>query len=162
REKRAVPVLIDVLAKGSRPQAWQAEDLLLRLAGENPPAIPLGSDEASHRKCRDSWLAWLRQNESRVDWSKLAECTRLKGDALVGLLDEGKVMDLGPDNKPHFEISDLQFPLDVQLLPGGNVLVTENRANLITERDPKGEIVWQLTVTAPLMAQRLPNGNTFV
>src|SRR5256885_10705144 len=37
-------------------QAWQAEDILYRLAdGKNPPNVSLGSDAAARKKCRDAW-----------------------------------------------------------------------------------------------------------
>src|SRR5262249_48576729 len=56
----------------------------------------------------------------------------------------------------------LEFPLDVQLLPNQRVLVAEHNGNRVTERDLKGKVVWQKQVESPLVAQRLPNGNTFI
>jgi hypothetical protein len=169
KEKRAIPVLIEFLARGCRPAAWQAEDVLLRLAGERAPNVPLGNDEASRRKCRDAWRDWWRENESRVDLVRLEEDRHLQGYALVVLLDEGKVMELGPDNKARFQISGLQFPLDVESLPGEKILVAEHgtpqdsaQAHRVTERDLTGEVLWEIAIAQPLVAQRLPNGNTFI
>src|SRR5207253_722553 len=42
------------------------------------------------------------------------------------------------------------------------VLLAESFANRVTERNLKGEILWQKELTEPLVAQRLPNGNTFI
>src|SRR5205823_7047861 len=42
------------------------------------------------------------------------------------------------------------------------VLVAEYHGNRVTERDTKGNIVWQKEVVSPQAAQRLPSGNTFV
>jgi outer membrane protein assembly factor BamB len=48
------------------------------------------------------------------------------------------------------------------MLPNDHVLVAENMANRVTERDLKGKVIWDHQVEMPLMAQRLPNGNTFI
>src|SRR5206468_3294539 len=42
------------------------------------------------------------------------------------------------------------------------VLVAEHEKNHVTERNRKGEIVWKKEIAGPLVAQRLPNGNTFI
>jgi len=56
----------------------------------------------------------------------------------------------------------VMFPLDVQPLPGDRVLLAEQEANRVTERDHKGNVVWERKIEAPLVAQRLRNGNTFI
>jgi hypothetical protein len=48
------------------------------------------------------------------------------------------------------------------MLPGDRLLVAEHDANRVTERNRKGEIIWEKRVDQPLMAQRLPNGHTFI
>src|SRR5207237_3179595 len=54
-------------------------------------------------------------------------------------------------------------PIDARLLPGGRVLVAEHGANRVTERDRKGNILWEHRVNSqPVVCQRLPNGNTFI
>ena len=57
---------------------------------------------------------------------------------------------------------DLVFPLDVQLIDEDRLLVAEHHANRVTERNTRGEVLWQVPITSPLAAQRLANGNTFV
>src|SRR5262249_29224851 len=84
------------------------------------------------------------------------------GYTLVVLLDKGKVIELDNANKPRLELEGLEFPLDVQLLPGDHVLAAEHNGNRVTERDKKGEVVWEKKVDSPRAAQRLPSGNTFV
>src|SRR5262249_33409132 len=100
--------------------------------------------------------------ESRVDLAKLGGYKPLLAVTTIVLLDEGKIQELAPDLKPRHEISGLQFPLDVQALPDDRFLIAENTGNRVTERDRKGEIVWQTQADRPLMAQRLANGNTFI
>jgi outer membrane protein assembly factor BamB len=72
-------------------------------------------------------------------------------------------MELGTDNQPRWQIDNLIFPLDAQYLPGDRVLIAEYHAARVTERNTKGEVLWQKRLNGgPLVAQRLPNGNTFI
>ncbi len=71
-------------------------------------------------------------------------------------------MDLDGQKKPRFQIKGLEFPLDVQYLPGDHVLVAEHNGNVVTERDKANTVLWKKEVAQPLVAQRLPNGNTFI
>src|SRR5262249_16314020 len=48
------------------------------------------------------------------------------------------------------------------VLPGGRVLVAEQNANRVTERDLTGKVLWERSVALPFQCQRLRNGNTFV
>jgi hypothetical protein len=80
------------------------------------------------------------------------------------LLDQGKVMELDAANRPRWTVDGLEFPLDVQYLPGDRLLAAEHNGNRVTERDVNtgGKVVWEHKVSHPLVAQRLPNGNTFI
>jgi HEAT repeat protein len=162
READAVPVIIDTLPHLSQVHGWQAEDLLLRLAeGHTPPAVSLGTDAAARSKCRDAWQAWWREHAAKVDLAKLQEKPRL-GYTLVVLLDVGRIVELGRDNQVRWQVSNLLYPLDAQLLPGDRLLVAEYYARRVSERDLKGQILWEKEVPGPLVAQRLPSGNTFI
>jgi hypothetical protein len=163
KERAAVPVLIDVLPRLTLVQAWQAEDILYRLAtGRNPPNISLGTDDTTRKKCRDAWAAWWKANEAKVDLARLRDTPRLLGYTLVVLLDENQVVELGPQKQPRWAVDNLALPLDVQALPNGNVLVAEYHASRVAERNRKGEIVWEKRIVGPLVGQRLPDGNTFI
>ena len=165
KDADAVPVLIDLLAVVKFPlvQAWKAEDILFRLAdGKKPPAVSLGNTETTRKKCRDAWADWWKENGAKVDLALLKKTTPLLGYTLVVLLDEGQVMELNADNKPRWQIDGLAFPLDAQLLPNDRVLVTEYNSSRVSERNLKGEILWEKRVFGPLAIQRLANGNTFV
>jgi hypothetical protein len=161
KEKEALPVLIDLLGQLPREQSWQAEDILLRLAGDKAPEAPLGADAPSRENSRKAWADWWRDNGAAVDLARLDKPTSL-GYTLILLLDAGRVVELDRQKKPRWQIDGLQFPLDVQLLSGNRVLVAEHGANRVTERDLKGKIIWERPVDAPIVAQRLPNGNTFI
>jgi hypothetical protein len=162
QEKEAIPVLIDLLAQLPPVRGRQAEALLLRLAGDKAPAVALGFDDASRSKCRDAWASWWHEENGKVDLAQLDGIKPPHGYTLLVLLDAGRVVEVDTDNKPRLQIDGLEFPLDAQILPGDRVLVAEHNGNRVTERNRNGEIVWEKRVPLPLVAQRLPNGNTFI
>ncbi len=49
-----------------------------------------------------------------------------------------------------------------EVLPNDHVLIAVGNTNKISEYDPNGKIVWEVTLTNPGNATRLPNGNTLV
>src|SRR5262245_5525557 len=169
KDKEVIPLLIDLLPQLTLSQAWQAEDILYRLASDNdPPQISLGTDEPTRKKCRDTWAAWWKQHGDKVDLARLSETAPLLGNTLLVLLDLGQVMELGPTKQVRWTVEGLVFPLDVQFLPADRInaddriLVAEYHASRVSERKLNGEVVWQKRVGGPLAAQRLPNGNTFI
>jgi HEAT repeat protein len=168
REKEAVPVLIALLDQVPAPGTGPVEELLSRLAGDGAPAAPAeanpGRDPggAARRKYREDWEAWWKTHGARVDAAKLEEITRTLGCTLVVLLDAGRVAELDATNRPRWQVDGLKFPLDAQLLPGERVLVAEYEGARVTERNRKGEVLWETKVSGPLAAQRLADGHTFI
>jgi len=162
-ERDAVPVLIELLPHVSLVQAWQAESILYRLAEDiNPPAISLGKDAASREKCRAAWAAWWKVNNKKVDIASLNRSPKLLGYTLIVLLDLGRIAELGRDNETLWQMEGLVLPLDVQMLANKQVLVAEYHASRVTQRTLDGTVVWTHEIGAPLVAQRLANGNTFI
>jgi HEAT repeat protein len=170
RDKAGVPTLIALLSDGHRETAWQAEDLLGRLAPRPTPAVSLGSaDPASRRRCRDAWEAWWKANADRIDLSSLELENASLGLSIVcdcdveGKYRVGSVWECAGDGKPRWEIKNVKNPADVQLLPGGRLLIAECQGFVITERDRQGKVLWSYAVdNYPVSCQRLPNGNTFI
>jgi hypothetical protein len=163
REKTPVPTLIDTLPDLPLNAAWQTEDFLMRLAaGTTLPTVPMGNDKKAREQCRDAWQTWWKTHGDKVDLVKFAEPPRPLGRTLVILLDLGRVTELNPDNSPRWQINNLRFPLDAQLVGDDRLLTAEYHANLVAERNTRGEILWQTNIAGPLIAQRLPNGNTFI
>lgn len=163
QDRSAVPVLIEAAPLVSNVYAWPAEDLLLRIAdGRSPPIVRRGADAEAHKKFQAAWLAWWTQHERDTDLAKLSDRPKLLGHTIVVLLDQGQVVELDAENKTLWTIDGLELPLDVQVLPSGNVLVAEYNGGRVTERDRRGQIRWEKVIPEPLMAQRLSNRHTFI
>jgi hypothetical protein len=175
KEKEAVPALIDALGELPPEQLWQAEGILVRLAGDQTPSVSLGTEERSRHEARKAWQEWWRRNGDKVDLAKLEQSQPLLGYTLIVQQTHrivngrfariaGEVLELDAAKKPRwkFEIEN-GYPVDAQVLGPDKVLVTEFNGRRLTERDFKGNILWQQQVNGnPLSAQRLHNGNTFV
>jgi HEAT repeat protein len=160
----AIPSLIDTLPDLPLNAAWQAEDFLLHLTASAPaPTVAMGQDKDARVKCQAAWQEWWKKYQTKIDLTKVEETPRMLGRTLIVLLDQNSVIELGPDNLPRLEIKGVLFPLDAQVIDDGRVLVAEYHANRVTERDARGEILWRKDgIQGPQVAQRLPNGNTFI
>jgi HEAT repeat protein len=163
-ERAAVPVLIDLLAELPADQTWPVEDYLTHIAGEKAPEVSVGAEPEARKKCRDAWAAWWRDNEASV---KLDNVDRLLGFTLVieqydPVKRLGKVLELDMQGRVRWTIEGLNYPYDAQVLHNGRVLIAEQNLNRVTERDLKGETLWTKQINNPFVAQRLPNGHTFI
>jgi hypothetical protein len=123
----------------------------------------LGNDAAGRAKCRDAWAAWWRDNGERIDLAKQGQATPMLGYTLLVLFQTGKVMEIGHNGQPRWQIDGLQNPVDARVVPGNRVLIAEH-GNRVTERDFQGKIIWtkQDFTDQPVSVQRLSNGNTFI
>lgn len=162
KERAALPVLIELLDQLPAAQLWAVEEVLLKLAGDQAPSVSLNDTEAARKKCREAWTAWWKEHGEKVDLARITNPPQLLGYTLVVLLDRGVVVELDKENKTRIQFEGVQFPLDVQILPGDRILVAEQQGDRVCERNAKGEVLWEKKVEAPLVAQRLPNGNTFI
>ncbi|MCI0376184.1 MAG: PQQ-binding-like beta-propeller repeat protein [Gemmataceae bacterium] len=166
KDKTAVPELIRVLGDLPTQDAWEAEELLHRIAGDSAPSI-YADAKTPPAKVRQAWLNWWSKHESFVDLSKLDETPGMLGYTLVtqmtaGPGQNGRVMELRPNKEVHWKIEGIRYPLDAQVVGKDRVLVVEYLNSKITERDFKGDVHWEKQVSLPVAAQRLPNGHTFV
>lgn len=162
-DREAVPVLIELLGEVPQTQGWQVEDFLFRLAeGKEPPTRVLTDDPAVRRQCRAEWAAWWGKHGKGIDMARAFRGRELLGYTTIVLLDRGQILEVDAKKRERWKIENVVFPLDVQYLPGDRVLVAEYHVNRVTERDLKGKILWEKRFVTPQMAQRLPNGNTFI
>lgn len=162
-DRQAVPVLIDLLAQLPLEQAEQVEELLYCLAGSHAPAVSLGQDAAGQRKCRDAWQQWWRERGEQVDMAVLKNHEHQLGYTLMVLLHDNRVVEWDRDSKPRWQIGGLAAPLDAEVLPGRRVLIAEHDGKRVSERNFRGEILWEKQLAEPpIHAQRLPDGSTFI
>lgn len=166
-DREAVPALTALLTDAPVELAWQAEDLLCRLAGDRLPAASLGGSGDDRRKCRDAWEGWWKEHGDRADLARLTREEPLRHLTLVceydGASGGGRVAEYGRDGRLRWEIAGLRGPNDAQLLPGGRVLAAERNGNRVSERDRTGKELWHHTLRDnPIACQRLRNGNTLI
>jgi HEAT repeat protein len=163
REKAAVPALIDLLRCDSPDVAGRAEALLFQIAADRAPEALAGDGSAAARAAwRDGWAAWWCKNGDVIDLAKVGDPERKLGLVLVAETSGGqRAWEYGRDGKEHWALTGFSWPMDVRVLPGGNVLVADSSEQGVTERDRSGKVVWQKGGDS-LAAQRLPNGNTFI
>jgi HEAT repeat protein len=162
QDKEAIPALIQLLDDLPLTRAWQAENFLLSLPGDDQPTVALTRDPASRRRARDAWLTWWQHHGPQIDLAKIPSANRPKGYTLLVMLDVGRIVELGADEKPRLQVDGIDYPLDAQILPGDRILSAEYHGDRVTERNRKGEIIWEKHIDQPLVAQRLANGNTFI
>jgi HEAT repeat protein len=168
-DREAVPVLIDLLADLPRGEIWQVEEILYRLAGVTAPQMEPADDAAGRTKYRDTWKAWWKDNGGKTKLAAMPVPPPLLGYKVLVLVGDpersiGRVVEMDRDGKVRWQIDGLSYPVDAHVLPGNRVLIAETGASRITERDFKGNILWQKSdlPSSPSHVQRLANGNTFV
>ncbi|MBY0526324.1 MAG: hypothetical protein K2R98_23220 [Gemmataceae bacterium] len=70
RDSGGVATLAALLTDAPLPLAVHAEDLLMRVAGEDAKLPPLGDSDESRKKCRAAWEDWWKEHEKKVDLAK--------------------------------------------------------------------------------------------
>src|SRR5262249_43458294 len=167
-DRKAVPVLIELLAELHADLAWQADEILRTIAGGNAPSPAAADDVAARQKARDAWRAWYKAHGAEAKLVPQPIPPPLLGfttfTAFTPPPDRSRsiVREVDRRGKVRWQFT-AQYPLDVRVLANNRVLLCEGEVNRVTERDFKGNILWQVdTRTMPYNAQRLPNGNTFV
>jgi HEAT repeat protein len=160
-DKRAVPVLLNLLREGPDTLAWQAEEVLFRIAGEKSPAVAaVGDRNTSREKIAAAWETWWRDQGPKLDWKRIE--VGLLGGVIVAELETDTIWEVSPGGKIRWQMDDIQGPYDVQVLSGGRFLIAEYLGQRVTERDRKGTVLWEKEIDDPVACRRLPNGNTFI
>jgi hypothetical protein len=175
KDKEAVGVLVGLLGKVSRDQLWRVEPVLFALAGDKAPTVEAGNTDAERRKYAAAWAGWWKEHGRGLDLAKIDTARRMLGLTLIVQLDQrrrvggrgvifpGRVFEVGSDGKPRWEITDLDYPIDAQVVGPNRVLITEYRGRTVSERTFKGETIWSKQVpNYPAGARRLANGHTLI
>jgi HEAT repeat protein len=166
KDKSFVPEMIRLTSEVPPESVWLAEDILLRLAGEQGPKTSFYGDQEARKKATAVWKEWWDTNEKKIDLAKLDEAEPFYGLTLVCEMDInfqfGRVVELNRDRKVTWKIEKLQYPIDARPHPGNKVLIAEHNANQIALWDPAtGKKEWSENMNQPLHIERLRNGNYF-
>jgi HEAT repeat protein len=168
-DRDALPVLIGLAADLPAGQRWQAEEILHQLAGTKAPQIDPADNAAARLKYRDAWRAWWKENGATTRLAPRPVPPPLLGFTVIAALapppdrTNSRVLEVDQHGKVRWQFDGVNYPTDVRVLPGDRVLVSEYDGRRITERDFRGNILWQKNLPAkPYNVQRLDNGNTFV
>jgi len=164
-DKSAVPVVIDLLKEYLPDDAWQIEEVLLHIAQDRGPNVYVGRDHTP-TQVHAAWKVWWKQNEATIDLAKLPERPPLQGLILLTQMGvngiNGRVCELRPNKEIVWSIDGLRYPLDAQWVGKDRVLIAEYLNRRVSERDLKGNILWEKQVDMPIGCQRLPGGQTFI
>ena len=162
RDSRGIPVLIDFLRDGPPEFTWRAEEMLLRVAGDQGPSTTY-STEDERKKMHAAWQKWWKDNETKVDLAKIDAAPPFLNLTLVCEMHGGKIWEVDQSGKVRWTMDKLNCPRDAQILPGGRILITEVNDHKIREREiATGKILWEHDIDDPSFVRRLPSGNTFV
>jgi outer membrane protein assembly factor BamB/HEAT repeat protein len=169
KDREAIPALIDLLADLPTKQTWRIEEVLFDVAGDTAPSFSGQHNDDNRKRYRDTWAAWWKDHGAKIDIARIGAQKPYLGYTLISHADltkgarVGKVYELDAAGKERWVLENINFPMDAQVLPNGNVLITEQSGQLITERTLKDQIVWQRRVpTIAVCVRRLPSGNTFI
>ncbi len=161
----AVLTAINVLRESPGEPAVLAEDFLFRLARDNPPqALPDG--ESNRGKRANAWEKWWSENKATLTaFERSSPTPRLRdqGYTLLVQASNNMLVEWDKERKVRWQMTGLSQPWDAQWLPGNRILIAEYNAQMVTERNLKGDILWQVKIgNWPMQAERLTNGRTFV
>jgi hypothetical protein len=156
-----VPALIKLVEPQVEEITWRAEDLLRRIARDESPSSPTDDKPASRKAYVAAWDAWWAKNSKTAGLALANELPLL--NLWLGIeYNTNSVWECTRDGKRLWTIT-AQGPMDAQVLPGNRVLIAEQEAKRVTERDFKGNIIWEYTTTEDTInCKRLPNGNTWI
>ena len=162
QNKSAIPILIELMTKVPAEKAETIDQTLRAIAKDKSP------DSKNDSKAdAAAWNTWWQKEGTQIVLTPGAKTQEaLKNFLVVESFNQekksGRVFLITPSGKTLWEIANLSNPTDAFLLPNNKILITEQGANRITERDTKGNISWEKSATNPFLSQRLSNGNIFI
>jgi hypothetical protein len=162
QNKSAIPALIELMTKVPAEKVEAIDQTLRAIAKDKSPESK--NDSKVDAVAWNTW--WQKEGTQLVLTPGLKNQEALKNFLVVESFNQekksGRVFLVTPSGKTLWEIANLSNPTDALLLPNNKILITEQGANRITERDTKGNISWEKSATNPFLSQRLSNGNIFI
>ena len=162
QNKSAIPILIELLTKVPAEKVELIDQTLRAIAKDKSP-----ESKNDSKVDAAAWNTWWQKEGTQLVLTPGAKTQEaLKNFLVVESFNQekksGRVFLITPSGKTLWEIANLSNPTDALLLPNNKILITEQGANRITERDTKGNISWEKSATNPFLSQRLSNGNIFI
>jgi HEAT repeat protein len=165
-DKAAVPVLIALLEVATLDQCTVVDEYLRQIAGDNAPKEVPESKPETRKKCCEAWAAWWKKNGDKLDLAHVDRVPRLLGYTMLleqwSNFGNGRILEIDNAGKVRWQITGLMYPMDARVIGKDRVLIAEYSSSAVTERNFKGEVLWQKSVMYPTGCQRLRNGNTFI
>jgi HEAT repeat protein len=164
-EPEGVPVLTTLVGEGPSELGAQAEEYLAKVAGSTAPkGLPEGEDGRKKRSV--AWAKWWAEHKGSValiDRNAPTEREPYRNFTLLIQTNINRIEEVDRNNKTRWSIAGLLNPWEAQVLPGNRVLITEYSGQRVTERNFKGDVLWEHRIpNYPMYAERLKNGNTFI
>ena len=154
KQVQAVVCLVELASIPNDLVGEEACEMLMALSG-------LGT-----KNLKNGWAGWLASGMPGLDWERLSGKCRDRGFTVVVLFDGengGRVTRLGPGGEVVGEASGLLGPNDVEILPGGRLLIAERNAGKISERNRQGNILWEHSMSgSPVSVARTLRGTVAV
>jgi HEAT repeat protein len=166
RDKEAMPVLISLVNELPSERTVAVEEYLHRVAGNRIGDLPGGDENRAKR--RDAWAAWWATEGARVELPERTiplGSTALIGNTVLVVPQGQQIMEIGPDGKVLWQFGGAINVQDAQVVSGNRVLLAEYGGRRVTERNFKGEVVWEVKLPVnglPSGVKRLPNGHTLI
>lgn len=108
---------------------------------------------------------WFEANKGKIQLIKSSSSRLLNPILLVENMNpekkSGRVLLLGGKGGVVWEIINLNSPNDAKFNQG-RVLISEAGNNRVTERDIRGNILWEKQIQNPFYVQKTSNGNIFI
>jgi HEAT repeat protein len=107
-------------------------------------------------------------NINRMNFWDIVSATRLRNGEVVYVTQQGQVTRMDKEGKKelkHFQTNaggGIYYLGYIDVLANEHVVVPAYSFNKVSEYDANGKEVWSASVTQPVSAKRLPNGNTLV
>jgi HEAT repeat protein len=162
QNKKGIPVLIDLISVLPPEKNDMIDQLLRAIAKEKSPESK--NDIKADSEAWKSW--WQKEGTNLVLSPSLNSPEMMRNFLVVESFNQekksGRVFLVSPSGRILWEIASLSNPTDALLLPNNKILVTEQGANRVTERDTKGNISWEKSAPNPFCCQRLANGNFLI
>lgn len=161
-DRAALPAYIALLHPNHEEVTARTEEMLRRIAGDKSPAYPVDEKPETRAAYQKAWADWWKKSEKEVDLANLPKDAPVLGLYIGIEYNTNLVWESGRDGKRRWTVT-AQGPMDAQVLPGNRVLIAEQSAKRVSERDFKGNILWEFaTDEETLNCRRLPNGNTWI